>query len=239
MARAGYGNRIEGIHAVEAAARAGRVKSLRVERGRRDRPEIQEIVSLVGTDRVQLIDDARPVAHTEAPQGVVAECEPLHPVEIDSLATQSAALLVLDHLKDPQNVGAIVRSAAAAGCTGLIVSGKRAAPFSAAAFKASAGALERMPVAIVGSISEALQRLKSNGVWAVGLDAGADQSLFGLELLTEPVAMVIGAEGEGLSQLVSRRCDLVVSIPMVDETESLNASVSAALAIFEIMRARG
>ena len=81
--------------------------------------------------------------------------------------------------------------------------------------------------------------MKSNGVWAVGLDAGADQSLFGLELLTEPVAMVIGAEGEGLSQLVSRRCDLVVSIPMVDETESLNASVSAALAIFEIMRARG
>ena len=120
----------------------------------------------------------------------------------------------------------------------MVVSSKRAAPLSAAAFKASAGALETLPVVIVGSIPEALNRLKEFGVWIVGLDASGEQSLFGLDLLTEPVAVVIGAEGAGLSQLAAKRCDVVVSIPMVTGVESLNASVSGALAAFEIMRVR-
>jgi 23S rRNA (guanosine2251-2'-O)-methyltransferase len=109
---------------------------------------------------------------------------------------------------------------------------------SAAAFKAAAGALEGLPVAIVGSIPEALRRLKGDDVWIVGLDAGAEGSLFGLDLLTEPVAIVIGAEGGGLAELTRKRCDVLASIPMVRDTESLNASVSAALASFEIMRVR-
>jgi 23S rRNA (guanosine2251-2'-O)-methyltransferase len=118
------------------------------------------------------------------------------------------------------------------------MSSKRAAPLSAAAFKASAGALETLSVAIVGSIPEALSRLKEFGVWIVGLDTPGEQPLFGLELLTEPVAIVIGAEGKGLSSLATKRCDVVVSIPMVAGVESLNASVSGALAAFEIMRVR-
>ncbi len=93
-------------------------------------------------------------------------------------------------------------------------------------------------MAIVGSIPEALSRLKEFGVWIVGLDTSAEQPLFGLELLTEPVAVVIGSEGTGLSQLAAKRCDVVVSIPMVAGAESLNASVSGALAAFEIMRVR-
>jgi 23S rRNA (guanosine2251-2'-O)-methyltransferase len=92
---------------------------------------------------------------------------------------------------------------------------------------------------MVGSIPEALNRLKSRDVWIVGLDAGSADSLFGLPLLTEPVAVVVGAEGAGLSTLVEKRCDVLAAIPMAPGTESLNASVSAALACFEVMRVRG
>lgn len=238
MAPAGFGNRVEGVHAVAAAVEAGRVNRLYVERRRRERADVAALVDRVGSDKVRLIDDVRTMATTDSPQGVVAECRPISSVTLESLSAQGTALLVLDHVEDPQNVGAVARSASAAGITGLVVSSKRAAPLSAAAFKASAGALETLPVVIVGSIPEALNRLKEFGIWIVGLDASGEQSLFGLDLLTEPVAIVIGAEGTGLSQLAAKRCDVVVSIPMVKEAESLNASVSGALAAFEIMRVR-
>jgi 23S rRNA (guanosine2251-2'-O)-methyltransferase len=238
MAPAGFGSRVEGLHAVAAAVEAGRVNRLFVERGRRERADVAALVARVGSDRVRVIDDVRTLATTDAPQGVVADCRPIISVTLESLSGEDAALLVLDHVVDPHNVGAVARSAWAAGITGLVTSSKRAAPLSAAAFKASAGALEKLPVAIVGSIPEALSRLKEFGVWIVGLDTSAEQPLFGLELLTEPVAVVIGSEEIGLSQLAAKRCDAVVSIPMLAGTESLNASVSGALAAFEIMRVR-
>jgi 23S rRNA (guanosine2251-2'-O)-methyltransferase len=178
------------------------------------------------------------MADTDAPQGVVAVCRPIRPATLESLTTEQAAVLVLDHVEDPHNVGAAARSAVAAGVGGMVVSSRRAAPLSATAFKAAAGALDRLRVAVVGSIPEALSRLKDNGVWVVGLESGAEESLFDLGLLTEPVAVVVGAEGSGLAELTRKRCDVVVSIPMVPGTESLNASVSAALACFEIMRVR-
>jgi 23S rRNA (guanosine2251-2'-O)-methyltransferase len=223
---------------VEAAAAAGRVLRLSVESRRRGRAEIEELIGLVGEDRVSVVEDVRPQAETDAPQGLVAECRPIMPVPLDALNVARAAVMVLDHVEDPHNVGAIARSAAASGMTGMVVSARRAAPLSAAAFKSAAGALERLPVSVVGSIPDALSRLKDLGVWLVGLDTGGTSELFGLDLLTEPVAVVIGSEGAGLSRLTAERCDLVVSIPMEDESESLNASVSAALAGFEIMRVR-
>jgi 23S rRNA (guanosine2251-2'-O)-methyltransferase len=178
------------------------------------------------------------MAETEAPQGVVADCTPILPVPLDELTGAGAAIVALDHIEDPQNLGAIARSAWAAGMTGMVVSSKRAAPLSATAFKAAAGALENLPVAVIGSIPEALNRLKSGGLWIVGLVAGSGTDLFGLEIFTEPVAVVIGAEGSGLSVLAAKRCDVLAAIPMAPGTESLNASVSAALACFEIMRVR-
>ena len=238
MAPAGYGNRVEGIHAVSAAAHAGRVNRLYVERGRAERVELATLIDQIGDSRVALVDDVRAMATTDAPQGVVADCRPISSVTLESMSGQGAALLVLDHVEDPQNVGAVARSARAAGITGLVVSARRAAPLSAAAFKASSGALETLPVAIIGSIPEGLSRLKEFGVWIVGLDASGDESLFGLDLLTEPVAVVIGAERGGLSQLASQRCDVLASIPMSEGSESLNSSVSGALAAFEIMRVR-
>jgi 23S rRNA (guanosine2251-2'-O)-methyltransferase len=236
MALAGYGSSVEGVNAVDAAVRAGRVERLYVERGRRGR--LADLLVDVDESLVSVVDDIRPMAETAAPQGVVAKCRPIKPVTLEDLSTESTAILVLDHVEDPHNVGAAARSARAAGLAGMVVSSRRAAPLSATAFKSAAGALEHLPVAVVGSIPEALSRLKHSGVWVVGLEAGADQSLFGLDLLTEPVAVVIGSEGSGLAELTRKRCDVLTSIPMATETESLNASVSAALASFEIMRVR-
>jgi len=237
MARAGYGDKVEGVHAVAAAAESGRVTRLFVEKRRMGRAPVDAIVDRVGTQRVSVVSDVRPHAETDAPQGVVAECRPIPAVGLDELAGPAAAVLVLDHLQDPQNVGAAARSARAAGMTGMVVSERRSSPLSAAAFKASAGALETLPVAVVGSIPEAIARLKKSGLWVVGLDAGGESNLFGLGVLTEPVAVVIGAEGAGLAELTRKRCDVIASIPMAS-FDSLNASVTAALASFEIMRAR-
>ncbi len=139
---------------------------------------------------------------------------------------------------DPHNVGAIARSAAAAGATGLVVPVRRAAPLGATAFKAAAGALERLPVCLESSTADAVLRLRKLGVWNVGLSAAGDQSVFGLELLSEPVAIVVGAEGKGLSRLTAERLDVHARIPMVAGNESLNASVAAALAVYEIARMR-
>jgi 23S rRNA (guanosine2251-2'-O)-methyltransferase len=239
MAPAGYGNRVEGLHSVAAAAAGGRVRKLWVEERRLGGAEVAAIVTAVGWERLAVVADVRSMAETEAPQGVVAECTPIVPTAIDDLGGPGAAVAVLDHIEDPHNVGAIARSALAAGMTGMVVSSRRAAPLSAVAFKAAAGALETLRVSVVGSIPEALSRLKDRGAWIVGLEAGAATSLFGLEVLTEPVAVVVGAEGAGLSVLSAKRCDVLASIPMASGFESLNASVSAALACFEIMRVRG
>lgn len=236
MAPAGYGDSVEGVHAVAAALAAGRVERLYVEEGRQGR--LGDLLAGVDEDMVKVVEDVRSLADTDAPQGVVARCRPIQPVSLESLSLDDAAVLVLDHIEDPHNVGAAARSAVAAGVGGMIVSDRRAAPLSGTTFKAAAGALEKLPVAIVGSIPEALSRLKDDGVWVVGLEAGADHSLFGLDLLTEPVAVVVGSEGSGLAELTRKRCDVLASIPMATNTESLNASVSAALACFEIMRVR-
>lgn len=238
MAPGGYGARVEGLHAVTAAAEAGRVEKLYLERRRSGHPSVGALLTAVGEERVFLVDDVASIATTDSPQGVVAECRPLQRVALDELAGPDAAVMVLDHVEDPHNVGAVARSIVAAGMTGLVVSTRRAAPLSASAFKSAAGALESLRVAIVASIPQALSHLGDLGLWSVGLDASGEENLFGLPLLTEPVALVMGGEGPGLSTLARERCDVVASIPMAEGVESLNVSVSAALAAFEIMRVR-
>lgn len=242
MARAGFGDRVEGVHAVTAAARAGRVAVLHVEEARRGRDDVEAAVELVESSggEIRRVPDVGPVAETDTPQGLVARCRPITVLSLEDVAasSQPAAVMVLDRLVDPHNVGAVVRSAVAAGVVGFVLSDRRAAPLSATAFKAAAGALEHARVALVGSIAEAVSRLSRIGLWTVGLDAGGERSLFGLDLLTEPVAVVVGGEGGGLSRLVADRVDVVAHIPMDGPVESLNASVAAALAAFELLRAR-
>ncbi len=242
MAHAGIGADLEGVHAVAAALDAGRVRSIAVERGRLRHDDMNDLVARARDAgiRVDVVDDVRDRAVTGAPQGIVARAEPISALRLkDALAVESPALLVMDHIEDPRNVGAAARSALAAGMTALVVSKDRSAPLGATAFKAAVGALERLPIVMVGSIGEALKRMEKADVWTVGLDGDADQTLFGMDLLTRPVAIVVGAEGRGLSRLVRERCDVLASIPMVGTTESLNASVASALACYEVARMRG
>ena len=239
MAPAGFGVRVEGLNAVRAAARAGRLVDLWVENSRlRSLGDLVELVTRHG-GRLHQVDSLRDRAETEHHQGVAADCRPLPIATLEELAEGARpALMVLDHIVDPHNLGAIARSCQAAGMTGLVASTRRAAPFSATAFKASAGAFETLPVAMVSSIAESLSRLNQLGIWTVGLDAAGSQEMFGLELLSEPVAMVLGGEGAGLSALVRQRLELTARIHLAPEVESLNVSVAAALAAFEIKRVR-
>jgi 23S rRNA (guanosine2251-2'-O)-methyltransferase len=236
MAVAGFGDSVEGIHAVEAALAAGRVRKLHLERGRVDR--FSAFAEEHGVS-IKIVDDVRALARTSAPQGVVASCDPIRFSSIEDLVDEAspASMILIDHVEDAHNVGAIVRSAVAAGMPRVVVPSRRTAPLGAAAFKAAAGALERCRVAEVSSIADAVARCKRLDVWTVGLDADGDQSLFGLGLLAEPVALVVGGE-TGLHRLVRDRVDVVASIPMDSRTESLNASVAAALAVFEVSRLR-
>ncbi len=243
MAPAGIGDRLEGYHAVAAAVAAGRVTHLQVESSRLRRPAYADLaVAARETGATVLeVDDVRSEAVTEAPQGLVARARPISTVTLEAAVARidPAALLVLDRVEDPRNVGAIARSALAAGVRSLVMATRRAAPLSATAFKAAAGAFEAIDVVTVGSVASALGTLRRAGVWLVGLDAAGGSSLFGCELLTGPVALVVGAEGRGLSRLVAERVDSRVRIPLAPGVESLNAGVAAALAVFELARMRG
>lgn len=241
MAPAGFGDRVEGLHAVTAAVAAHRVVELWVEGSRAHRPEFAAVTDLAGQDgaRIHIVKDVTDLAETSSPQGVVARARPIEARSIEELlAVPRAALMVLDHVVDPHNVGAVARTTLAAGMTGLVVAERRAAPLSAVAFKAAAGALERLPVAIVKSVADTLLRLNKGGLWTVGLAAGSATDLFGLSLLSEPLALVVGEEGSGLSRLVADRCEVVASIPMSSDSKSLNVSVAAALGAYEVMRVR-
>jgi 23S rRNA (guanosine2251-2'-O)-methyltransferase len=183
------------------------------------------------------------VAATEAPQGVVAVADAVSEVDLEELLVTAPGrpapfLVVLDGVTDPHNVGAVMRTALCAGATGVVVGRHRAARLSPTATKAAAGAVEWLPVASVVGIPAALIQLREAGVWTVGLDAEGPGTIWELAVATEPVALVLGAEGTGLSRLTRQRCDLVVSIPMLGPLGSLNVSAAAALGCFEISRRR-
>ncbi len=243
MAPAGIGDRLEGIRAVRAALASRRVTVVYLERSRRDAERLADEARRAGA-RVRLVDSVSGLSMTGSPQGLVARARPVLLAPLDRLlaaqpAGRRVALIVLDHLEDPRNVGAIARSALAAGMTGLVIPRRRAAPLSALAFRAAAGALEQLPVASVSSVPAAARQAASAGVWNVGLDPSSAHSIFGLDLLAEPVALFVGSEGRGLGRMVRERMDLLASIPMAPDVASLNAGVAAALACFEVHRVRG
>lgn len=155
-------------------------------------------------------------------------------------ARDGSVIVALDHITDPHNLGAIARSAAAFGAGGLLLPQRRSAGVTAAAWKASAGALARIPVARVGNLATALQDLQRRGYFVIGLDGAADMHIGELSqsLVEGPLVLVVGAEGEGLARLTAQTCDLVVRIPISAATESLNASVAAGVALYEVARRR-
>ncbi|MCL2497766.1 MAG: 23S rRNA (guanosine(2251)-2'-O)-methyltransferase RlmB [Symbiobacteriaceae bacterium] len=171
----------------------------------------------------------------------IALAKPLKdPADLLALAQKRGELpflLVLDGLEDPQNVGALIRSAAAAGCHGLIMRQRRAAGVTPALIKASAGAWEELDVAQVVNIARTLEELKKAGVWVVGAHAG-EKTVYHQDFSAMPLALVIGSEGAGLSHLVRQSCDFLVSLPMQSAVNSLNAASAGAALLFEIVRQR-
>ncbi|MGH9048686.1 MAG: 23S rRNA (guanosine(2251)-2'-O)-methyltransferase RlmB [Acidimicrobiia bacterium] len=181
--------------------------------------------------------DAR--ARTEAPQGVIATADPVREADLDALLADAGAFLVaLEGVTDPGNLGAVMRTAEAAGVTGLVLPRHRAARMTPAVAKAAAGALEHLPIVSVSGIPSALERARRADVWTVGLDADGDTDLFDLTVADQPIALVLGAEGGGLSRLARTRCDVVARISMHGAIESLNVAAAAALACYEIARRR-
>ena len=173
-------------------------------------------------------------------QGVGAELADFRYAELDELLAGfrgPALLLVLDGVTDPQNLGALVRSAYALGAHGVVLPKDRAAGVTPAAFKAAAGALEHCPVARVTNLSRALERIKEQGIWTVALAAEADRELSAFDL-TLPTALVLGSEGAGVRPLVRKTCDHLARIPMAGQVGSLNVAAAGAVALYEIARQR-
>ena len=152
--------------------------------------------------------------------------------EITERANHPILIVALDGVTDPRNLGAIVRSAAAFGVAGVVMTERRAAAMTASAWKSSAGAAARLPVAQVTNMARTIEDAKKIGCFVIGLDGESDETLSGMKVAKENVMIVVGSEGKGLSRLVREKCDLVVSIPMRASTESLNASVATSIALF-------
>lgn len=153
-------------------------------------------------------------------------------------AAERPLLVALDSVTDPRNLGAVVRSAGAFGVHGVVIPERRAAGMTASAWKTSAGAASRVPVAQVTNLTRALVDYQAEGLMVAGLDAEGTVDLAHLDLATEPLVLVVGSEGKGLSRLVRETCDVLVRIPMASSTESLNAGVAAGIALYEIDRRR-
>lgn len=237
-----------GRNAVIEAAQSGlEVKQIfiGVEPGQGKIAEVVEVLAGTGAPFVEVTKrDLDRAADGAAHQGIAIEVEgyqyqDLEDLLIDALQQAKPGLLIaLDHVTDPHNLGAVIRSGAAFGADGIILPERRSAGINPTVWKVSAGAAARLRAARVTNLVQALKRAKEAGFFVVGLDGNADASIRGLSLATEPLVLVTGAEGSGLSRLVRETCDMIVSIPTSGEVESLNAAVATGIALFEIFEVR-
>ena len=243
------GDQVEGRHAVRELLLAGtrRTREIVLAGDLDAAPILDEIIDLADEVKVTIREVSRAkfesMTRTEASQGVLALAQPLRPTALDQLVQPGfdgtpPFLLLLDAITDPGNLGAILRTAECAGVTGVVLPRHRAAHITPTVAKAAAGAVEHLPMALVAGLPAAMTTLKTAGIWTVGLDAGGDRSIHDLAVATEPLALVLGAEGPGLSRLVHERCDAVASIPLLGVLDSLNVSAAAAVACFEVARRR-
>ncbi len=242
---------LAGRNAVREALLAGRRRIERVylAEGATEHGALAEIVSLcdergvpVGrTRRAELDRLGDDLTH----QGVIAQTSAYPYASLDEIleaarvAQERPLILVLDSLQDPQNVGALLRTADAVGVHGVVIAERRAAQITPAVSRASAGAAEHLLVARVTNIARTLDALKQEGVWVAGVEAHPDAQDYRLANLDMPLALVLGSEGEGMRRLVAERCDFLLRIPMRGRINSLNVSVAGALALYQAWSARG
>jgi 23S rRNA (guanosine2251-2'-O)-methyltransferase len=245
-ARPAAAGEVHGIGPVLEVLRAGRrrLRRLWLAGGRRHDERMAEIVRRAG--RMGVAVEELPAAELgrRAPgavhQGVVAEVEPLQQPSLEELLErlrQPALLVALDQVQDPHNLGAVIRSAEAAGADAVLVTRERMAPLGAAALKVAEGAAEHLPVVAVPNLARALDQARRAGLWLVGLDAAAGRAWSDTDLV-RPTVLVLGSEGRGLRRLVRESCDDLVSVPMLGRVGSLNVSAAAAVVLFECVRQR-
>ncbi|MBV9264617.1 MAG: 23S rRNA (guanosine(2251)-2'-O)-methyltransferase RlmB [Acidobacteriaceae bacterium] len=231
-----------GIHPVREALRAHRPFEKVVVAKGAGGPRIQEIVDLCRAQSIpvrfeprELLDRAsKGVSH----QGVIAFGAVHEYVDLNAAIANAKLVVVLDGVEDPHNLGAIIRTAHAAGTDAVIVPERRSAPLTETVSRAAAGALEYLPVVRVTNVTQTLEHLKQQGFWIYGLDERGTES-YNLVDWATPAAIVLGGEGKGIHQNVQKHCDLLVRIPMSGAVSSLNVSVAAGVVLFELRRKRG
>jgi len=205
---------------------------------------MKEIISIANARSIPITELTKPelsrlAGFDSVHQGVVLQVPQYNYANPNDLLTGTKPLIIAcDGITDPRNLGAIIRSAAAFGASGVVIPSRRSVGMTPAAWKTSAGAAARLPVAMAANLNAALKEFQKQGLFVVGLDGDGDISLPDLELADQPLVVVVGAEGKGISQLVRKSCDQIVSIPISSQVESLNASVAASLALYEISKIR-
>jgi 23S rRNA (guanosine2251-2'-O)-methyltransferase len=237
---------VYGIHAVNEALVAGEpLRRIHVGDERKNDPALRNLLELARTAEVAIRFESRGFFANfpyKAHQSVVAYGAPFDYVSLDEAIhtprVGPGLFVVLDHVTDPHNVGAIIRTTEAAGGTALILPERRSAGVNATVRKSAAGAAAHLPIARVANIAQSIRTLKKAGIWVAGAALGEGAVPYATADFARDIALVIGAEGEGISPLVRRECDYLVSIPMPGKTQSLNASVAAGILLYEAVRQR-
>lgn len=240
---------VAGRNSVVEALRAGvPVSTVYVAEGVERDGRIREVFRLVAERGISLLEVPRVeldrITHSAVHQGLAAKVPAFEYASADEMLDSALAsgapplIVVLDSVTDPRNLGAVVRSAAGFGAHGVVIPERRAAGMTASAWKTSAGAAARIPVASVTNLTRQLRSYQDAGCVVLGLDADGDVALPAFDRVDEPVVLVVGSEGKGLSRLVAETCDHLVSIPMASAVESLNAGVAASVALYAIAEKR-
>lgn len=204
---------------------------------------IADILGLADELRVPVTQVSRTkldsISHTDAPQGIVARASHIKETPLEDLfEVESPFLLAVDGVTDPGNLGALLRIAECAGVTGVILPKHRAVHVTPTVTKTAAGAIEYLPMALVGGLPTAIEAMKAANIWTVGLDMAGDTPIHDLKVAGTAICLVLGAEGKGLSRLVRQRCDFVASIPLHGRLASLNVASAGAVACYEVARIR-
>ncbi len=243
-------DKLTGIHAVREALDAGRAfDRILIARGRQD-TRVEEIVQLARARQIPVRFEDRGqldrLANSKDHQGVVALAAVRAAATLEDILAAAnkgpdhgskGLIVLLDGVEDPHNLGAIIRTALAAGAHGVVIPERRAAGLTDTVARASAGAIAHLPIAKVTNLVRSMEELKEAGYWLIGLDERADKSYSEADY-TSPVGIVLGGEGKGLHDLTRKRCDFIVSLPTTGPVKSLNVSVAAGVVLFEALRQR-
>ena len=242
-----FSDQVEGRNAVIELLESGKdINKLYITKGEKN-GSINKIIALAKENKVVIVEKDKKqmeeMAQTDNYQGVIAIVPPFEYCEIDDILNyakekeENPFVLILDGIEDTHNLGAIIRTAETAGVHGIIIPKRRAASVNSTVSKVSCGAVEYMRIARVSNITDSINKLKEEGLWICGTSISAEKYYFNQDL-TGPLGIVIGNEGKGMSDLVEKNCDFLVKIPMMGNVESLNASVSTGIIVYEALKQR-